>query len=131
MRRRSWPASPRLHLKTAYDARTASSYRWFSWAVTASLSQQLVYSAGRDITEHKRSEERVFRLADAMENNSEMICMDGADGRSVFVNRAFLQATGYREEELLGKTFNETLLSRNNPAILAEEFQDRIIREER
>src|ERR1017187_6623319 len=107
------------------------SYRWFSWAVTASLTQQLVYSAGRDITEHKRSEERIFRLADAMENNSEMICMSGADGRSVFVNRALLQATGYREEELLGKTSKETLFSPNNPATLAEEYQASILREGR
>jgi len=105
------------------------SYKWFSWSVTLSHPQQVFYAAGRDITEQKRTQERVVRLASAMENNKEMISMAGADGRAVFVNRALLQATGYAEEELLGRPFNETLLSPNNPATLDKEFQESIRRE--
>ncbi|MBZ5696329.1 MAG: PAS domain S-box protein [Acidobacteriia bacterium] len=105
------------------------SYRWFSWSVTVSNPEQVFYAAARDVTDQKRTEERVLRVAHAMENNSEMICMAGADGRAVFVNRALLQATGYREEELLGRSLNESLLSPNNPATLTEEFQDSFRRE--
>jgi PAS domain S-box-containing protein len=105
------------------------SYRWFSWSVTASNPEQVFYAAARDVTDQKRTEERVLRVAHAMENNSEMICMAGADGRAVFVNKAMLQATGYREEELLGRSFNESLLSPNNPATLTNEFQESFHRE--
>ncbi|MGA8767551.1 MAG: PAS domain S-box protein [Candidatus Acidiferrales bacterium] len=105
------------------------SYKWFSWSVTASIPEQIVYSAGRDVTEHHRSEERALRLASAMENNGEMICMGGADGRAVFVNRALLEATGYQEDELLGRPLNETLLSPNDPLTLAGEIRTSIVRE--
>jgi len=99
-------------------------YRWISWSVTASIPEQLIFLAGRDVTDQKRTEERVLRLANAMENNSEMIGMSNAGGRAVFANRALLHATGYREEELLGKSFNETLLSPNNPATLTKDIYE-------
>ncbi|MGA3295424.1 MAG: PAS domain S-box protein [Candidatus Acidiferrales bacterium] len=99
------------------------SYRWLSWSSISSPSEQCFYLAARDITENKRSEERLLRLAHAMENNKDMISMSDAEGRAVFVNRALLQATGFREEEILGKTFRETLLSPSNPTSLAEEFR--------
>ena len=105
------------------------SYKWFSWSVTASIAQQCFYVAGRDVTENKRSEERVLRLAQALENSGEMICMSDSAGRAVFANQALLEATGYREEEILGKSFVETLLSANNPATLGDEIRLGITRE--
>ncbi|SRR5579875_88843 len=99
------------------------SYRWLSWSSVADVSQGCFYVAARDITEQKRTEERAERLARALEDNSEMIAMGGADGRAVFVNRALLQATGYAEEELLGKPFAATLISPNNPADREEKYR--------
>jgi two-component system cell cycle sensor histidine kinase/response regulator CckA len=104
-------------------------YRWISWSVTASIPQQCFYVAGRDVTENKRAEDRILRLAQALENSGEMICMGDEVGRAVFVNEALLQASGYREEEMLGKSFQETLLSPNNAPTLADEIRDGIIRE--
>jgi PAS domain S-box-containing protein len=103
------------------------SYKWISWSTIASLSQQCFYVAGRDITEHKRSNDRVLQLAQALENNSEMICMGDDKGRAVFVNQALLRASGYREEEIIGKSFDETLLSPDNPPTLAEEIRTCVI----
>jgi PAS domain S-box-containing protein len=105
------------------------SYRWFSWSVTASIPQQLVYAAGRDITKQKQTDERVMRLASAMESNGEMISMGDAEGRAIFVNRALLQATGYREEELLGRPIHETLISPGNPSTLRDEIRTGLFRE--
>lgn len=99
------------------------SYRWLSWSGVADIAQGCFFVAARDITEQKRVEERAQTLAQALENNSEMISMAGSDGRAVFVNRALLQATGYREEELLGKTFVETLVSPNTPSGVTDDFK--------
>jgi PAS domain S-box-containing protein len=105
------------------------SYKWFSWSVAASSAQQCFYIAGRDVTENKRSEEHVLRLAQALENSNEMICMGDSTGRAVFANQALLEASGFREEEILGKAFHETLLSVDNPATLADEIRASIIGE--
>src|SRR5579863_4718970 len=105
------------------------SYKWFSWSVAASSAQQCFYIAGRDVTENKRSEEHVLQLAQALENSNEMICMGDSTGRAVFANQALLEASGLREEEILGRAFHETLLSVNNPGTLAEEIRASIIRE--
>jgi two-component system cell cycle sensor histidine kinase/response regulator CckA len=104
-------------------------YRWLSWSGVADIAQGCFYVAARDITEQKRTEDRARTLAQALENNSEMISMAGADGRAVFVNRALLQATGYREEDLLGKTFVETLVSPKNPPAVTEEFKTALARD--
>jgi PAS domain S-box-containing protein len=45
------------------------------------------------------------------------------------VNQALLEASGLRQDEILGKAFHETLLSANNPPTLAEEIRLGIIRE--
>jgi PAS domain S-box-containing protein len=98
------------------------SYRWLSWSSVYSPSERCFYMAARDVTEHKRSEETILRLAQAMESNREMIAMSDADRRAIFANRALLQETGYTEEEILGRGFGETLISPNNPPELIQDF---------
>jgi two-component system, cell cycle sensor histidine kinase and response regulator CckA len=115
-------------LETRYRCKDGS-YRWLLSSATAVLDEGLIYAAARDITNQKQSEERVLRLAEALENNSEMISMADAEGRAVFVNRALLEATGFEEDELLGKPFRDTLLSPSNPASLSKEFQASLLRE--
>jgi two-component system cell cycle sensor histidine kinase/response regulator CckA len=98
-------------------------YRWLSWSSIADASQGCFYIAARDITDERRTAERVHRLAQALDDNSEMISMAAADGRIVFVNRALLRATGYSEEEVQGKAFGDALVSPNNPPEVAKEFR--------
>ena len=89
--------------------------------------EQCFYLAARDITEYKRFEERAIRLASALENSGEMICMADENGLASFVNKALLEATGFREDEILGKMFHQTVASSNNPPELEDEIRNGVI----
>jgi PAS domain S-box-containing protein len=80
-----------------------------------------------DITERKRAEARICRLAQAVENSAELIAIADPDGRISFANQALLQATGYKDTEIIGELFGKTLLSGNNPAALDDEVRVRTI----
>jgi PAS domain S-box-containing protein len=80
-----------------------------------------------DITERKRAEERICRLAQAVENSAELIALADPEGRISFANQALLRATGYEESEIIGEFFGKTLISRNNPPALDEEIRVRTI----
>ena len=80
-----------------------------------------------DITERKRADERICRLAQVVENSAELIAIGDPDGRISFANRALLQATEYQENEIVGEIFGRILISRNNPPDLDEEIRARTI----
>jgi PAS domain S-box-containing protein len=82
-----------------------------------------------DIAERKRAEERICRLAQAVENSAELIAIANPDGRISFANHALLQATGYKDTEIIGELFGKTLLSGNNPPALDEEIRARTLLE--
>jgi PAS domain S-box-containing protein len=113
---------PTVSFENRYICKDGS-HKWFSWAVTASLPEQLAFAAGRDITENKRSEERAVRLTQAVESCAELIAVGDTEGRITFANQALLRASGYKEEEVVGKRFSETLRSPNNPTDMADEIQ--------
>lgn len=75
-----------------------------------------------DITERRRAEERICRLAQIVENSAELIALTDPDGRISFANPALLQATGYHEDEIVGELFKTVILSRNNAPNLDEEI---------
>jgi diguanylate cyclase (GGDEF)-like protein/PAS domain S-box-containing protein len=74
----------------------------------------------QDITERKRSEEQLYMLAQAVKNSCEFIGVADPEGRITFSNRAFQQALGYSEDEMLGKHFNILLSARNPPGLNEE-----------
>jgi PAS domain S-box-containing protein len=74
-----------------------------------------------DITERKRAELQLTTLAHAVESTAEMICITDLEDRFTFVNRAFQNAYGYTEAEIIGKTC-DVLFSPGNPARLMEEI---------
>jgi PAS domain S-box-containing protein len=113
---------PTVSFENRYICKDGSQ-KWFSWAVTASLPEQLAFAAGRDITENKRSEERAVRLTQAVESSAELVAVGDAEGRITFANQALLRASGYKEEELVGMRFSETLRSPNNPKHISDEIQ--------
>ena len=80
-----------------------------------------VVGIAEDITERKLAETHLATLVHAVESTGEMICITDIEDRFTFVNRAFLQAYGYTEAEILGKT-PAMLLSPNNPPTLMSEI---------
>ncbi len=82
--------------------------------------QDAVIEVVQDITERKRSEERLYLLSQIVERSPELIAIGDPDGRITYANRAFLKAFGYSEEEILGKHFSCTISPRNPAALLAE-----------
>jgi len=72
-----------------------------------------------DISERKRSEEKIRLLADAVQSVREMISIRDGEDRVTFVNRALLKTYGYRSDEVLGQKLS-LLYSRKNPAGMSE-----------
>ena len=83
----------------------------------------------RDISAHKREEERSRRLAQLVDSANEMISTGDRQGRVTFMNRAFLRAIGRTEEEVQGKYFCDLVLSPNNPPGLRQQIQTDVIEE--
>ena len=84
---------------------------------------QYIEGTIQDISERKRAEAQVAMLAHAVESTAEMICITDTEDRFTFVNRAFLRAYGYTEEEILGKT-PDVLFSPNNPPPLISRIME-------
>lgn len=57
----------------------------------------------RDISERKASEEQLRKLSLAIEQSPESIVITNLDAEIEYVNEAFLQATGYSREEVIGQ----------------------------
>lgn len=58
----------------------------------------------RDITERKRAEGELQRLATVVEQAAETVVITDTDGMIQYVNPAFEQVTGYTREEAVGRT---------------------------
>ena len=60
-------------------------------------------SAGQDITESRRAEEQLRKLAQAVEQSPESIAITNLEAEIEYVNEAFVQNTGYSREEVIGQ----------------------------
>ena len=57
----------------------------------------------RDITQRKKNEETVRRLSVAVEQSPVSVVITNLSGEIVYVNRKFVESTGYSYEEVIGK----------------------------
>jgi two-component system, cell cycle sensor histidine kinase and response regulator CckA len=80
-------------------------------------------AVARDITAHKREEERSRRLAQVVDSATELISTGDLEGRVTFMNPAFLHAIGWSEEEIIGKHFRDVVLSPNISPGLREQIR--------
>ena len=69
----------------------------------------------RDITKRKQIEDRLHQSAVVVENTAEAVIITDTENKIISVNSAFIEITGYAEEEVLGKT----------PTILKSERHER------
>ncbi len=61
-------------------------------------------SIGHDITEQRENEKQLHKLSRAVEQTQESIIITDTDGKMEYVNRGFIETTGYQRDEALGKT---------------------------
>jgi PAS domain S-box-containing protein len=88
-------------------------------------------AVARDITAHKREEERSRRLAQVVDSATELISTGDLEGRITFMNQAFLRAVGWSEQEIIGRHFRDTVLSPNNSPDLREQIRAGIFQQGR
>jgi PAS domain S-box-containing protein len=60
------PAAAVVEFENRYLCKDGS-YRWFQWSTAAAPAQNLIYAAGRDITERKEAEAALRQLAEDLE----------------------------------------------------------------
>ncbi|MDD5241851.1 MAG: EAL domain-containing protein [Sulfuricella sp.] len=82
--------------------------RWLETHATPmrNAQEEIIALVGvtRDITEHRRMEERLRLSAKVFENSGEGIIITDAASRIMSVNHAFTGVTGYSAEEAIGQT---------------------------
>jgi len=86
----------------------------------AAVCRALEEKASRE--ERRLASAKTSRLAQAVENVSELIVLADQQGKITFANRAFLQAYLYTEDEILAKTFPGAILSPRNSTSLVEQI---------
>lgn len=95
------------------------SYAWIDVRLTLERNNQgrVTNLLGKifDVTERIEAEERVRLFAKVIEQTADLVKITDKHGVLVFVNQALCDKTGYREDELLGRT----------PSMLKSEMQDR------
>ena len=87
-----------------YPCHSQQQQRWFSMSVTPLETEDGgAVVAHTDITERRQAEESLRKLALAVEQSPESIIITNTRAEIEYVNQAFVQATGYRQEEAIGK----------------------------
>ncbi len=69
-------------------------------------SVQYSFALARDITAQKKAEEELIKFYSVAENTVNPLQITNLAGKMIYVNRAFVEASGYSKEELLGKNPN-------------------------
>lgn len=80
------------------------SYRWFSWmAKSVHEHGGQVYSATRDITNEKKAQAELQKLALVAKKTDNMVIITDHQGRIEWVNHGFTRTTGFSLKEAIGK----------------------------
>jgi PAS domain S-box-containing protein len=77
--------------------------------------RKVLVCTGRDISDHKRAEQRLHLQGAALESTASGIAVTDREGTILWINPAFTRMTGYRAEEVIGR----------NPRLLKSGKQDR------
>jgi len=94
---------------------------WVRWANRAITDKQGaligILSIGNDITERKKAEEDKDRLLKAISVASEGIAITDDKDRFIYLNDAHARIYGWLQNELMGKTWRDTITPELKPAI--------------
>jgi len=82
------------------------SYRWLLWKSTPVPDRQLVYASARDITERKKAEQALRRLAAIVESTDDAVVGKTLDGTIISWNPGAEVLYGYPADEVIGRPFS-------------------------
>jgi len=89
-----------LNFVNRYRAKDGT-YRWIEWR--SYPSGNTIYAVARDITERRRAEEELRRLASVVQQAAETVVVTDPNGTIEYVNPAFERITGYSSAEAVGR----------------------------
>ncbi len=100
------------------------SYRWIEWRTAP--AGKMIYAAARDISERKRTEMELQKLASVVKNSSELVTLADMDGRMIFINEAGGRMIGiapglvgrYGADEIIAPACRTLLKTEIVPAIM-------------
>ncbi|MBL6971732.1 MAG: PAS domain S-box protein [Desulfobacterales bacterium] len=79
-------------------------------------------AAVRDITEQKKAEQKLTRLATAIEQAAESIIIADGPGTIQYINPAFERLSGYTRKEIVGQNFRILKSDKHNEAFYREMY---------
>ncbi len=95
--------------------------RWISWHNTVVRDEDGrivgLLSSGGDITERRKTEQKLRLLSSVIEESSEAVVITDRDEHIIYVNPAFTRITGYAPAKVIGQT----------PRILGSDRQDKAL----
>lgn len=71
--------------------------------LNSNSNEKLTFVYARDITNEKQKELELIRFFNVAENSVNPIQITDLNGKMIYVNKAFTNASGYTKEELIGK----------------------------
>ncbi|MBI3901986.1 MAG: EAL domain-containing protein [Nitrosomonadales bacterium] len=76
--------------------------RWLSFMIYSPASGEIII-VSENITERKKAEAQLLKLAQAVEQSPESITITDLDARTEYVNESFVRNSGYSREDLIGQ----------------------------
>jgi PAS domain S-box-containing protein len=83
-----------MHIENRY-VRKNGEIVWLEWTSRASVSKGLTFAIARDITERKKTDERLLQVMAAVESSSNAIGISDLQRRHFYQNKAYTELFGY------------------------------------
>jgi PAS domain S-box-containing protein len=87
-----------------------------------------ILTVSNDISEKKRSQERMLTLSKALESIGECVTITDLQNKIIFVNNAFCKNYGYNEEEIISKNITTIRPTGNNGSSVDKILSDTILK---
>ena len=89
--------------------RKDGSYRWLRWYAISDLEAKRIYAVAADVSDEKERSLELQRLASVADRTENGVIVTDPASRVVWANPAFVRATGYQLDEIVGRSPEQLL----------------------